>query len=277
MAPMVSFRGDVPVGNQGFWGEITSSIDWCELNYVVLSFVAEFWNSLSSFSMVFAGMLGVLAHRRVLETRFLLAFACVSVVGVGSVLFHASLKHGTQMLDELPMLYAAFTTTFILLENRESPVWGPWLAPLLVAHAAGTSLATFFASGIWQFVLFHVSFGSAEMFSLYRIYRIYKARRDGPAAASVRLLFRRGMASYAIGIAVWQFDLNNCWAVQVWWPAVSGLPNPQLHAWWHVFVSLGFYHLIALAALDRLLVLGRAPRLRWWAGLPVVVDAKGRD
>ena len=92
----------------------------------------------------------------------------------------------------------------------------------------------------------------------------------------MRLLFRRGMASYAIGIAVWQFDLNNCWAVQVWWPAVSGLPNPQLHAWWHVFVSLGFYHLIALAALDRLLVLGRAPRLRWWAGLPVVVDAKGR-
>ena len=89
------------------------------------------------------------------------------------------------------------------------------------------------------------------------------------------MLFKTGMSSYAIGVAVWQFDLNFCEVLQVKWPAYSGLPNPQLHAWWHVAVSIGFYFLITLTAYDRVLVLGKAPRLGWFLGVvPFVLVRK---
>ena len=103
-------------------------------------------------------------HVGVVEARFLLAFFFVAVLGCGSIAFHATLQHEAQMADELPMLWAAMTTTFILLENKDGPVpvVGRWLGPALVAYALLTSCATFFASGTAQFVLFHVSFGSVQ-------------------------------------------------------------------------------------------------------------------
>ena len=32
----------------GYWGPVTSSIDWCERNYVVSYFVGEWWSTLSN-------------------------------------------------------------------------------------------------------------------------------------------------------------------------------------------------------------------------------------
>jgi len=307
----VSFRGSaIPVGNQGHWGDITSSVDWCELNYMFSQYIAEFWNSTSPFSMVLVGLFGIVLHYKLLEKRFLLAFFFVSVLGVGSVLFHGSLKHETQMLDELPMLYAAFTTTYILLENKDKPVFGSWLAPSLVAWSIITSCATFFATGIWQFLMFHFSFGSAEFFSLYRIYTIYSKwqqssnTEDEKVSSSaqlqqqlvttgyekskashivqtiqqdIKILFKRGMSAYGIGLFVWQFDLRYCELLQVWWPEWSGLPNPQFHAWWHVCVSTGFYFLITLSAYDRQITLRKIPTLRWWCFVVPYVDVQVQD
>ena len=129
--PRVSFHGsNVPVGNtDGAWGDITSSVDWCELNYVVSCYVAEWYNTLSSFAMVTVGLLGLCLHYRILERRFLLAFFFVALLEQALCSSHASLKHSTQMCDELPMLYAAFTTTYFLLENEAKPRWGKWLGP----------------------------------------------------------------------------------------------------------------------------------------------------
>ena len=292
MSEQVSFRGSsIPIGNDGHWGPITSSVDWCELNYQFSKYIAEFWNSTSSMSMVIVGLLGILLHKNVLELRFLLAFFFVSVLGIGSVMFHGSLKHETQMLDELPMLYAAFTTSFILLENQKQPVFGKWLGPFLFLWSIATSCATFYFTGFAQFLMFHISFGSAEFFSLYRIYVIYSKwesigakidkmdPRYGTSVSTAKQnqrdigkLFKRGMSAYAIGLFVWQFDLRYCELLQVKWPAWSGLPNPQFHAWWHVCVSTGFYFLITLSAYDRLTILGKEPKLCWFCWIVPYVD-----
>lgn len=43
--------------------------------------------------------------RRGSRLRFVMAYAWIAVTGVGSVLFHSTLKYEMQLLDEIPMLF----------------------------------------------------------------------------------------------------------------------------------------------------------------------------
>jgi dihydroceramidase len=68
------------------------------------------------------------------------------------------------------------------------------------------------------------------------------------------------MGLYLVAIALWSVDTHVCSFVSVTLPA-WGLFNPQLHAIWHVLVSLGFYALVLLIAYDRFDVLGTKVKL----------------
>src|SRR4051812_30474645 len=206
--------------------------------------------------MIAAGAIGLFMHRRVLERRFAAAFFAVSVVGLGSVAFHATLRRELQMMDELPMLYSALVMVFILLENRPRPRFGSWFPALLVAHGVLVSYLCASTRGALQFYLFHASFGSLELFALSRVYAIHR-RSESPL---IHRLFRLGMGSYVMAIVVWFADLKFCPTLSIVFPA-HGVPNPQLHAVWHLMVSCGLYWLTLLIAYDRLQVLGRRPVL----------------
>jgi dihydroceramidase len=211
-------------------------------------------------------------HRRVLERRFLLAFVAVSVVGIGSIAFHATLRFELQMLDELPMLYSALVMVYILLENRRTSRFGPWFPGLLLAHGALVTCLAAFTHGKLQFYLFHSSFGSLEVFALYGAYSIYRRSTLG----SVKRLFRFGMSSYLLAIVLWFIDLQFCPLLAVTLPS-RGIPNPQFHAVWHVLVSCGMYCLVLVVAYDRLEVLQQAPRLEYRLGwLPRIVSGELR-
>ena len=62
--------------------KIPSTVDWCEPNYQVSSYIAEFFNTFSSFAMIICGLMGVYLHRKGFEKRFLAAFATVAIVGI---------------------------------------------------------------------------------------------------------------------------------------------------------------------------------------------------
>jgi len=36
----------------GYWGPRTATIDWCESNYEITHFIAEFWNTISNLIMI---------------------------------------------------------------------------------------------------------------------------------------------------------------------------------------------------------------------------------
>jgi dihydroceramidase len=67
------------------------------------------------------------------------------------------------------------------------------------------------------------------------------------------------MGAYALGITFWFLDYRWCPLFNERLPAL-GVPNPQLHAGWHVLVSCGFYCLLMVVARTRrALLVGGAP------------------
>ncbi|KAJ9470842.1 Alkaline ceramidase YPC1 [Diplonema papillatum] len=107
----------------GFWGCIDSSVDWCETNYVVLSFVAEFANTISSFVITVTAAAGwYLAQRGHVvarQTEIAVVYGAVAIVGLGSAAFHATLRHYPQYLDEVPMLMAAGAFCYVLVKQND--------------------------------------------------------------------------------------------------------------------------------------------------------------
>jgi len=235
----------VPVDPAGVWGIPTASIDWCEQNYAVTPWIAEFWNTLSSLAMVVAGVVGVRTRRFAGEVR--IAFALLILVGLGSIAFHATLRFELQMLDELPMLYLVTWLVWLLVETGPGRALRWWFPVALLAYVLLATAGATLNRGGTQFLAFHFSFGALEVFCLARV--TWLALR--PENAPVRRWFVLGLAAYATGIAVWFVDLTACRWVSVTLPA-QGIPNPQLHAWWHLLVSLGFFLLLGVVSHDRL-------------------------
>ena len=231
----------MPVDPVGVWGIPTASIDWCEQNYAVTRWIAEFWNTLSSLAMVAVGLLGLLTRRFSRGVR--LAFGLLVLVGLGSIAFHATLRFGLQMLDELPMLYLVTWLVWLLVENGPGRRFGLWLPGALAGYVLLATAGATLNRGDAQFLAFHVSFGALEFFCLGRITQL--ALR--PENRAVRGRFALGFAAYVIAIGLWFVDLKACPWVSITLPA-HGVPNPQLHAWWHVLVSLGFFLLLGVVS-----------------------------
>jgi dihydroceramidase len=226
----------VPLDPVGAWGLPTASIDWCEANYAVTPWVAEFWNTVSSLSMVVAGVVGLSLRRFAGEVRA--AFALLALVGLGSIAFHGTLRFGLQMLDELPMLYLVTWLVWLLVETGPGRRLGAWFPAALVGYVLLATAGATLTRGDAQFLAFHLSFGALEIFCLLRV--TWLALQ--PENARVRRVFVLGLLAYATGIAIWFVDLKAC-------RRVSGL---ELHAWWHVLVSLGFFLLLSVVSFDRL-------------------------
>lgn len=95
----------------GYWEPITgmvhiASIDWCEINYQITDYIVEFWNAFSSLSFVAIGILNIYVLRKIKGTSLekFISFLYI-VVGLGSALFHGTLKYHYQLWDEIPMLW----------------------------------------------------------------------------------------------------------------------------------------------------------------------------
>jgi dihydroceramidase len=80
------------------------SVNWCEEDYVHTPLIAEFYNTISSFSLVLTGFLGLYLNRQP-------CFLLLIMIGLGSVLFHATLSEETRILDEFSI--AAFAVYYV--------------------------------------------------------------------------------------------------------------------------------------------------------------------
>ena len=45
----------LPDTKTGYWGDVDATIEWCERNYVVTPYVAEWWNTVTSLVVLAGG------------------------------------------------------------------------------------------------------------------------------------------------------------------------------------------------------------------------------
>ncbi|KNE56746.1 hypothetical protein AMAG_02526 [Allomyces macrogynus ATCC 38327] len=232
----------------GYWGPVTASIDWCESNYRITHYIAEFFNSTSNLFTVVAGIsLAMTARRLQLERRYALIGFFLALVGVGSFMFHGTLLFEAQLLDELPMIYMMLQFLYVILENEPRRKY-PWLPTALVAVAAVYSWAHVYFDFV---VVFHVVFGALTAPGL--IFAIPHGWRD----RELQWVFGLSYACLWISFAFWKLDQSFC-------PTLEHL---YLHAVWHAGTAISAVLWAKGAMAVRLRdALGR--RIAWhWYGL----------
>lgn len=239
----------------GYWGEVTSTLLWCEKKYQWTKYIAEPVNSLTNvLFLMCAGYAMYRVYTERLLPRFYVCAAGVGVVGMGSLLFHMTLKHEAQMLDELPMIWTSSALTWALLDQT-----------LLYGCRVNKLILPTFIFGVVAWItvtyvlnddpVFHqVAYASIMVVAiLHAIYIL--THRKAPlntsdsarrARSDARQLELYGTVLFLVGFGIWNIDNIFCAHLRAARDVV-GYPWAVLlegHGWWHVFTCFGAYLLV---------------------------------
>jgi len=213
----------------GYWGEKTATVNWCESDYTVTVYIAEFGNTLSSFAIVANGLYGLYKHASFVETRYICCFLMFIVVGGGSAAFHGTLRRSMQMMDELPMVWGNSVFSFVLLTMEDSVNHARSLeAAILVVVTIAASFAISYLDE---------SAGGQDLFlAVYGLGVVYLVLRSRALdlkynSKGTLLLLETSHLFYAGGLVLWLCDRNFC----------SSVRSLHLHALWHLGAGIGTY------------------------------------
>lgn len=251
---------------EGYWGEKTSSVNFCEVDYQWTPYIAELWNMLSSFVIVMFPIIGLMHSNPTKEKRFTLCYIILGIVGSGSVALHTSLTAETQACDEVPMLWMTTALLYCIVDTKQ-----------------GTS-SSFFAS-ISVVISIVLTYTYAHVASFYHVFvgvylsmvlfiLVSLARMLWNDTGTKKKLFMMGLFAYVIvGSSVWVLDMFMC--EQLSFLYIGGI---TLHPLWHLAAGYASYSTISLLIAHRIeeLKLG-VPTLNWTLYIvPLIGVKKGK-
>lgn len=244
----------VPDG--GYWNKVTSTIDWCEENYVVTPYIAEAINTISnSVFILLAGYAMWSSLRNKLEIRFFLISFGFALVGVGSWLFHMTLKYEFQLLDELPMIYATCIPMWSVFSEgvttKKSITIG---TSVLVGANLLTAVYLYFKDP----TIHQVAYALLNVFIVGRSYHLtLKFVDDAKARQQLYTTMLRGIGTFLLGYFLWNLDVHFC---NGWISLRRSIGMPygfffELHGWWHVLTGTGVYYYVVYLEYLRIFLL----------------------
>jgi len=228
----IDSQGLPNAGAPGYWGASTSNVNWCEEDYVVTKYIAEFGNSLSSMCMVASGLYGMYMHQSA-ERRFQSSFMLLIIVGFGSFGFHATLWRSWQLMDELPMVWGngVFIYVLICMEDMPAAPERRWLPLKIFLLKLAMTVAIMHSDTDNQDV-FLVCYGSGVAWIMYQSVCLNVKYN----VEAVNVLQEISFLSYAAALCVWLVDRNFCAKVR----------ELYLHAFWHFGAGSGTFTLVVL-------------------------------
>jgi hypothetical protein len=159
--------------NFGYWEPHSSSIDFCETNYLHSRYISELHNTWSSIlGLSLFGVLGLILNNHTQETRYTLAYLILVFIGLGSAGLHSTLHWILQSADELPMMYLMSSLLYLTLEY-DSPIGKhnyPRLPKRLIVFAFANTVIYFCFQSFYLVFLF--IFVAETIITLSYIFRL---------------------------------------------------------------------------------------------------------
>jgi len=256
--------------NAAFWGAVTSTIDWCEENYVVSRYIAEFFNTTTNLVFVFLSLYGIRnTYQNDMPARFIGAYLAIMLIGFGSWCFHMTLQYEMQLLDELPMIYGACILVWHIFEVYPENRYGIYLPLALVGYSVFVT---------WSYLIiknpvFHqVSYAILVFIIVYRSTQLVRQLpKTSPERPQLALLLRLAAAGFIGAFFVWNIDNQFCEHLRAWRLTVHVAVGAisQLHGLWHIMTGLGVYFYVVYNEYIYQILLGRGDqyKLIWVFGL----------
>ena len=275
MAPHIDSDGIV-----GYWGKPTSTIDWCEKNYVTSYYLAEFWNTITNLGMIIPPVYGIIdSLRQGFELRYTLCYALLLLTGIGSWMFHMTLLFEMQLLDELPMVWGGSFMLYSLYRSRNSFVdGGRIVGVILLCYAIVVTVAYLVNKNpVFHEVMYGILISAIVLLAIKYHCLYYKKE----ANMFYKISFFGGMFLYAFGFTLWNIDNNFCNGITHLRETKLGSnelltylsPLTQLHGWWHLMAGYATYLHILNCIQHRLHYLGIEYSLEMrWVGAAIRVN-----
>ncbi|KAI0425564.1 ceramidase [Xylaria sp. FL1042] len=235
------FAGD-PHALSGAWSPPTSSANFCEEDYALTRYFAEFINTLTNLFYVFFALQYMYGpgSRGVLSPKLDFMSVSLFVLGIASFLFHASLRQNLQFGDELAMLGLVWSILQGLLTIRRSSVYDRF-----VNISLATIFPVFAVFYVWTGkIIYHVTgFAIAIAFIILRgVYLFYWREPGFPESKVAEWRARGRVALVLMGVAyiLWNIDLEFCAQLRRL-REDFGLPwawSLELHGWWHILTAM---------------------------------------
>lgn len=230
-----------------FWGQVNSQANFCEEDHIITTYIAEFVNTLTNITYLYYAYHGIKAnsnrHDAILRN---LPYLGIAGVGIGSAVFHATLKNYTQWCDELSMLVATSTVlhrVFTFDKSLSVTITSGLISFLLLAAFIAWHCITD------ELVMHSLLFGIMICFVGIKTRSIISARVSNPAVRKeVKKLATWGAVIFVSGFAIWNIDNAICSILTTAKHSI-GMPWSfilELHGWWHIFTGIGAYIFIAL-------------------------------
>ena len=224
------------VRNEGarYFGEATG-INWCERDYQVTPYMAEFWNTTTNVLYIYVGLKALGEARRLeLPSRFYWFALFIFLTGVCSAFFHATLWLLGQRLDEI-FENAALIAMYHSVANGNIQSSDTIIVLHFLMSAAGIVFIT-------AFLFCEVHLIGMAILSGRQIYLQTKENEE----LEFHFRVRRAILLTAIGGVCWLADRLCCDQLQAINIPIFG--HPQLHASWHVFTGIALWEMFCITA-----------------------------
>ncbi|KAF4502484.1 YPC1-alkaline ceramidase [Fusarium agapanthi] len=239
----ISLRIPYPSPQEGFWGQPTSTLNWCEEDYVISHYAAEITNTLTNVLFIALGVRGVrncLKYQH--DTVFVIAYLGYLLVGCGSFAFHATLSYPMQLVDELSMIYTTSILCYAIFTHDRSRLFSILLGISLVLLSISiTAYYHYIQDPKFHQNAFSILFLATIFRSLYTMEAILRptlsnkyankpqrtslsdkevrcspVQRDQVIIREMRWITAMGFITCAAGIAAWKFDNIRCGDLVRW-------------------------------------------------------------
>ncbi|KAG6419994.1 hypothetical protein SASPL_116508 [Salvia splendens] len=236
-----------------FWGPVTSTHEWCELNYVHSSYIAEFFNTISNVPCILLALIGLVNSLKYrFEKRFSVLHLSNMILGIGSMIYHATLQRLQQQGDETPMVWEMLLYIYILY----SPDWHyrSTMPTFLFLYGAAFAVAH---SQVRFNLGFKVHYGLLCLLCIPRMYKYYIHTEDRAAKRLAKLY----VATLVTATICWLADRLFCKDISLWHF------NPQGHALWHVLMGFNSYFANTFLMFCRAQQRGWNPKVKHFLGM----------